>query len=574
MLSLWFRRALAVAGLVFLAPLALSAQAPTPIVTVATSPLGELVDDFEYLARLGVAFDDEQKAKTDETFKKVRESLEGLDLQQPLGGFVELSDDGTPRAMGFIPVKNLDQVLKTIGDQLNVQPEDVGGGVQKLGGVHFVQQNGYVFLAADAKSLGTLPDPAKVLGDMSQKYDIGVVVNPGKIPVFLKQIGLGFIRQGLDDGLDEAEEGEDDAAKEAQRELVEAQYESVERFVLDTDRVMIGWRCDRTAKMMQFDFDFSAKPGSPMALQFASSKPIESRFGGLVGNETIGHMQVAYQLGDGFSKEMNLKQLGAFEKLIPKIVAESEEELDTEEQRQILQEILEEGLNLVQNLVIEGKQEQCLALEPNGDGDWRFILAVGTGEAKRFEALAKKAAGLAEEVVEDFPEPKFDVEKHNGYQLHYVTLPEPKDEEAEEVVEYIFGAEQVAVGVGVGEDVIVVSVGGDAIADLKNIIDRIGRPAKMAHPTEATIRGLPILDRVLGSMKAAEETVPEEWALVRPLLEGGKDRFHMHADFGERNIDGHVTLDETLLKIWVNSVTIAGRSTRRMFEQIEKDLDQ
>ena len=166
--------ALAVALALVAAPRAAAvAQTLKPVAVVSIASVQENLADVAYVTRAAGMPDYGDTARF-----LVSAMASGIDKGRPIGMYF-LPKEREFHAVAFVPLDKdgLNTILKVHKDQLG-DPKDVGDGIVEVGRgrtVFIKEQGGWGFVAEQKEFLAALPqDPAAVLGDLPQKYNVPI----------------------------------------------------------------------------------------------------------------------------------------------------------------------------------------------------------------------------------------------------------------------------------------------------------------------------------------------------------------------------------------------------------------
>lgn len=550
---------LATACVLAMAP---AAMAQKPIVVLSFNNVESLLADARYISDLVVPEDKRPP------FDMVDQFTEGVDLKKPFGGVVSLDEGGQASYVAFIPVTNLDKVLASLGN-FGLQAEDAGNGMKKIGPATIVEEKGYVFIAADPEHLTKLPDPAQSLGTLPQEYDISVRVNVQNIPVFLRQLGLGFIRSGIDQGL-EKKEDESDAQFEFRKELAEQQYKQLEQAFNETDQITLGVSVDQEAKQSFLEIASTAKTGTKLAEQASSLIDASTLFGALVLPKAPFALNLSVQNNDEAQIEQGTKQVEAYRSAVMEMIDESED-IDSDEERAIFKELAGEGMDIFKSIVEGGKLDMALVLNQDGDGPVHILAGLYLPDAKPLEALAKKVLTMAMESEENFPKVQFDAAEHAGTKLHTLALPAEDDAEKQAKLEEVFGAKP-EVCLGFSKNLAWVGLGTGAIDLLKDAIDNSGEAsAKQIIPLQMSLSLAPFLK--LGGKFAEKESDREEMKTVAEQVTSGEDRLRFLMQGIDRGSKFRIEIEDGALKAFALIGELASKRHAESEVEVEAEAE-
>ena len=255
-------------------------QAPEPSAIIAIASIDDQLTDIEYLA----AATSEQLGVISGAIRfQANGFLPGVEFGKTAGAMLYFVEgQAEPNSIGFLPVKNMDDVLDKLseigeieeeGDLITIIPDELDEFTLK-------KQGGYVFISEKPELLKNLPaDPAALISDQTQKYNLSAQVFPQRIPEELRQQALDLIKQGIEGQLDQM----DDLQASLQEAQLKMQMKQMEMWVNEFEQVTIGLDIDKGGERVYLDFDFKAVANSDMAKRLAAVKTTEpSHFGGFL----------------------------------------------------------------------------------------------------------------------------------------------------------------------------------------------------------------------------------------------------------------------------------------------------
>ncbi len=165
-----------------------------PVLIVTVSSVESLLSDVNYLA---TATGNEQYGQMAGAI--AQGYIQGLDNSRPISIVVQ-SDGAEVKPLGMLPIKDLDQFLAGLAQQLG-EPQDAGNGVLELAGpapMFVKEQGGWAFISPDASDLKELPaDPTSLMAGMEKKYDVAVRGYIQNIPRNYRDMALEQIKEGV-----------------------------------------------------------------------------------------------------------------------------------------------------------------------------------------------------------------------------------------------------------------------------------------------------------------------------------------------------------------------------------------
>jgi len=513
-----------VAGVLMLglSPVAQAQGTSKPILVVSISGFQELKDDITYLAK---ATDNGDKTAP---FDAVVDGFTtGLDKQKSIGAIVTMDGD-QPSVVGFIPVKNLNQLLGSLAAVIG-PTKDAGNGLKSVGGgtAFIKEQDGYAFLAQKASQLQNLPDPVKALGTLPKQYDIAIEANIQNIPKEYRTMGLGFMKQGLEAQLNTKQDNETDAQFEFRKQMAATQIKQIERFMDEGDRITFGWSVDRTGKKTFLDFVITAVRGSKLAQQLATLKESTTKFSGLLKGDAPIAMSMAIENKDPEEIDNAVAQIRSYKETLLDMIEDSDE-FEDDDQKKLVKGWASQAMDIVQKTVEAGRFDAALAFTSPPGSTSTLLAGVHTVDGKGLEKIAMEVLKMAEKEQEDFPKVQYNVTKHGAVNLHALAIPIPQEDA--ENFRKIFG-DKPMLYLGFSPDTVWLAAGTGSLDPLKVAIDASGE-RKPTTPMMMTAS--------LGSIMRLAAEVNKENPALMPLanaIQPGSDHVRMLVeaiDSGER----------------------------------------
>jgi len=490
------------------------AQAPAgglkPLVTVSFSGYNELLSDVEFLGNLG---GNPEVGKALEGFLVLAtqgKGLAGLDKSKPWAVLVQTDGMQFP-AVGYVPVTDLSQLLDVLTG-MGITSEDTGDGTFQLeteGPPLFVkEQGGWAMVSNTAETLAGAPaDPLQSLGGLEKKYDLAVRASVKNIPPMMRQRGASILKdlaKLLPQWLLGVNGANDALGTGASEKAVDQLLSEVD----DLDEVLIGWALDQSTGTTFLDLEVTAVEGTKTAAQFAQIAEMATNFAGfdLPGAAVTGNW--ANTLSDAEVAQMK-SRIAAYRAAALKYVEDEDlSAAEVEQAKQLIGDLLDVAEKTVETK--EGHGGVVMMLDPDAV---TFVTGGNLAEGAKLEGVIKQLYQLASK---DSPElaqlVKLDAETHAGIRLHTVAIPMPPDQE--EAVK-LFGP-TLNVVLGISETSIYLAGGSDAMATLKQVIDKSQAEAgKQIPPIRIAVAATPIA-------KFVAANAPDEGAKMMATMLAGQ----------------------------------------------------
>ncbi len=161
-------------------------------------------------------------------------------------------------------------------------PDDLGNGLfafDAAGRTIYAKDAGkWLFISQQEDDLKKLPaDPAALLGDTPNKYDLGVRINLQALPAELRNGAIEQMKQGFERSLAE-QRGQSDEEKAAAEEMGKASIKQMERLLNETEQVLIGLATGPSLQKLQVDVATQFVSGSDLAGQVDKLSGLTSDF--------------------------------------------------------------------------------------------------------------------------------------------------------------------------------------------------------------------------------------------------------------------------------------------------------
>lgn len=241
--------------------------------------------------------------------------LKGYDRQQPVGMMLFVNNILTERLKGsdkpmvtvvsYFPIKNLDELIKTIqsgtavANKVGENLYEITGGPQKL---HVLVKGDYAFVADRRDSLDRdLGNPAVFSRALSAAYDIGVSVNLGSLSQTTRDfVGTGLRAQAENDL--QRRDGESAAAHRLRHAAGMQRLEFLEQILAQGEKVTLGWSLSEAEKTSAIEAVIVAKPGSDFARALNDLRGTRTHFENLLAGKPAAGLSISLKLDKGNRK--------------------------------------------------------------------------------------------------------------------------------------------------------------------------------------------------------------------------------------------------------------------------------
>ncbi|GAB4149354.1 MAG: hypothetical protein Tsb009_23590 [Planctomycetaceae bacterium] len=198
------------------------------------------------------------------------DDLKGMDRTKPFGMMLYVNTGLPPSIapVGFVPVKNMNELMKTIAKgpfTMKPVPEkknryEIGFPNQSL---QILVKNGYAFISNDEAAFDRkFPDPANIAKSLVSRFDIAASVQMNSIPKATRELFATYLRASSEAEIQQRD-GEPQVVYEARRARGLRDLAFVEGLLLDGENLVIGF--DASPKNLTVELVLNARPKSKFA---------------------------------------------------------------------------------------------------------------------------------------------------------------------------------------------------------------------------------------------------------------------------------------------------------------------
>lgn len=234
-----------------------------PVAVLSIASVDTLIDEITYFAGLagqsGVG-----------GFVELAASgfLQEIDCAKPLGVLI-LVDHDEPWGVGFLPVRNFDQLLQTARDKLAIGFDSLPSGIHKMEvgpGVYLKQHAGWLYFSDHPRHLAELPDdPVALCGGLDQQYSIALRLFVQHIPAALRDAALTQLHAQIDAGVRTAKFEDPDLDRPFLESAAQGLKRTISALVTQSDQLTAGWAVDTAHRRVYVDLQATALDGSELA---------------------------------------------------------------------------------------------------------------------------------------------------------------------------------------------------------------------------------------------------------------------------------------------------------------------
>ena len=418
--------------------------------------------------------------------------LKGYDRQQSVGMMLFVNNILTERLKGsdkpmvtvvsYFPIKNLDEMIKTIqagaavANKVGENLYEITGGRQKL---HVLVKGDYAFVADRRDSLDRdLGNPAVFSRALSTAYDVGVSVNLNSLSQTTRDF-IGTALRGQAENDLQRRDGESAAAHRLRHAAGMQRLEFLEQILTQGEKLTLGWSLSEAEKTSAIEVVVVAKPDSDFARALNDLRGTRTHFENLLAGKPAAGLSVSLKLDKG-NRKLLQQMLSSVElaglppkakgkaPVEPAPVAEDELTASARELIKTLTNTIDHGhIDAVAQFV--GKPQGPFVLV----GGIKLVDAdLAVVPLRDFLANLKKNPNIK---LGDAPLNAF---THAGIEFQRIKLADSREAEKR-----VYG-EDSSLYLGIGKSVLWFALGGNDAQDaMKKAIDAVSEPVQ--NPTQA-----------------------------------------------------------------------------------------
>lgn len=502
-----------------------------PFLVVSVASFERLMEDADYM--FASAGRPELSEMIGGALSNVRD-LKGLNKDSSVGLLLFL-EGLTPEPIGFVPVKDIDEMMKTITIG-PVTPNKKADGLWEIRGPNqsiFAKVVGdYAFIGRSEAALERdFSDPAQYTRRLSASYDIAVSFNLKAVPRASRDLILDFLRASNEASLQQRDD-EPDSVYRIRKAGGQANMESTEMFLTQAEEATIGFNVSAQDKTAFLEMVVTADPKSAYAKLLNELGSARSQFSSLMKNPSAMTASASLMVdknGRTFLKEL----LSVAEK---ELLGQLDKPAVKDETRT---SPISELFKSVQTSVAEGKLDGIVQFLGDPPGPFTFAGGLKIAEAEKFNVglieIFEKLKGR-----DAFESVQTNVVEHRGVALHRLqgkNLPQNAIR--------IFGKDH-GLYVGAGNGIIWFAIGGDeGLPTLKKMIDTVtdakvdDNPVVPAQFVLHLSSWLGMLEQPDGGTNPVVELMRESFAQgggtihadIRPIQDGMQARLSVDEGF-------------------------------------------
>tara|TARA_R110002095_G_C4251587_1_gene240205 strand:+ start:4878 stop:6497 length:1620 start_codon:yes stop_codon:yes gene_type:complete len=253
-----------------------------PIAVAAIAGVDRVLEDIEYL------FETVQKPEYPAMIKGFLaqyRNLEGLDKTKPLGVFVFLNEGISPQptVVGFVPVKNLDELTQTLGEVgFDLAPVEGKENRYTLAlpsfSLHLKMAHGYAFIQITSEALDReFYNPDDYTSALAKEYDIAASLLLSNVPEPMRMMAVDLANAKIAEQLDR-KPGENDIQYMSRKETALFLLKQFEIIAKDGDNLIAGYSLSKKDKQIRLHLGVKANPGSQLGKELKQLSSTSSQY--------------------------------------------------------------------------------------------------------------------------------------------------------------------------------------------------------------------------------------------------------------------------------------------------------
>ena len=430
-----------------------------PFLVVSVASFERLMEDADFM--FATAGRPELSELIGGALSNVRD-LKGLNRDSSAGLLLFL-DGLTPVPIGFVPVKDIDEMMKTITVG-PVTTNKIEEGLYEIRGPNqslFAKISGsYAFVARTRENLDRdLSDPAEYTRRLAASYDLAVAVNLRAIPKSSRELLLDFLRASTEASLQQRDD-EPDAVYRIRKAGGTVNLENTEMFLTQAEEATLGFNVSSAEKSAFLELVITADPKSEYAKVLNELGTSRSRFTPLLRNSAPLTASAALMVDKNGRKFLKELMSVAETELIGKL-----DKTDAPGETKVSP--ISELFKSVQTSVAEGKLDFVAQFVGDPPGPFTFAGGVRIAETEKFNI------GLTEIFERLKDKSEFESVQTNLVEHRDVVLHRLQGKSVPERANRLFGQDH-GLYIGSGNGILWFAIGAEnALPALKSMIDTV-----------------------------------------------------------------------------------------------------
>jgi hypothetical protein len=465
--------------------------------------------------------------------------LKGFGRDKPVGLMVFLNGI-TPDPVAFVPVVNVDDLLKTISPT-GVQTKRVDETHLELTGpagntLYVVVHGEYAFAASNSLALERrFPDPTKITARLSNVHDIAATINLKGLSKSSRQLFTSIMRSRADADLQQRD-NEPAGAYEVRRAAAENNLRFVEEMITQGDELVFGWSVNPTEKSGVLEISLQGTPGSELAASFNELAGKKSHFAGLLLEQVPLTFSLSWNL-DKSGKKTLKKMLAGMQKQMGLDLEKTQPELAANYKNPVA-----DMFRVLEQTADKGHVDLIAQVVGQDAGTFALVGGLKVADAG---ATASSLASIITLLKDNktLERAELNVNSYRGTSLHRI---EGKEIPEEEIARY---GGRPSVYLGAGEGVVWFAIGGDAaLPALRKAMDDAARPVP-ANTSSSPLRFVANFNQVGGFFEPRATDEQRAKNPFRQAMAKGGDALRVEVRPIENGAKLRVQFDEAFLRL-------------------------
>lgn len=445
-------------GVLFFAPSASAAEPRKgnvdwnqPIAVASIASIDRVLEDIDYLFE---TTDKPEYPAMIKGFLAQYRNLEGLDKSKPLGVFVFLEKGISPQpvVVGFVPIKDLDELTETLGE-VGFQLSAVDGKKDRYQlalpnfSLHLKMAHGYAFVQLKSEALDReFYNPDNYTKALAAKYDIAGSLLLQNVPEPMRMMAVDLARAKIDEELDR-KPAESDVQYLTRKKTSLSLLNQFELVANDGKDLTVGYSLSKEKKQILVQLGVNAKPGTQLEAELNKLSQSTSQYSYLTKDSSDYLGYVALPLYESVVQEA-IKFLNQPQPNIPPILIGDEANPGP----------VGKILNSAKATLRTGKIDGHIQMLSTSKGKQALIAALKISDGDQLKEGQLELFEMMKQ-SEDSPKIEENVSEINGVTIHKI-IPKTLNQNAKD----LFG-ENAVIFIGCSSDEFWWAIGGEASLD-------------------------------------------------------------------------------------------------------------
>lgn len=435
-----------------------------PVAVVAVPSYQNMLDDLKYVAgttsvRGAETENNEQKFLTEtgkllgqllQTGPLQLDGLQGISSDRPCG-LVVATDDVLIAPLVFIPVDDFAAFLAS-AEPMFGEAVDNGEGLYEVGSGTLAgvvkEIDGWAYFAQLPDHLNLVADPLSLIGDLPEKYDLGVRLHVQNIPEVFRSFAIDYLQTMMRQTGDPLG---------LQQQMGQMPLHGLQRMLQEAESITLGMSVDEKEEKLIGEMLVQPQLGTRLASQIATLREAKTPFGGFSFDNQVLKAHLAAPLDAEHVNELTAAVDGYRADMLSLI--EESSEVKSDEERDIFRDAVVQLTDEMKATIGTGRLDVAVSISGR-KAPFSLVAAARTANGKSLEPLFERMVELADGDP-GILEAKLNVAEHDGTPIHSMTLAPHR--ELDPIIKTFEGTLHVAFR----EDSIWLAMGPDAVDKLK-----------------------------------------------------------------------------------------------------------